>query len=100
MDILGFNTGEIDALWFEFASENKSKEHTTYTLIAKSNGEFSKETGTCEIDWQNQITFYPSNGSSYVGTWLNSKEKFNISYDLETRTEELTFIYKEVKKGK
>lgn len=100
MSILGYNSHNIDALWFEFTSKDKSKDYTNYTLIAKSNGEFSKETGTCEIDWNNQITFHPANGSSYVGEWLSEKEKFVISYDLETRSEELTFIYKKVKKCK
>jgi hypothetical protein len=100
MTILGFNSNDIDALWFEFSSKDKSKEYSDYTLIAKSNGVFNKETGTCEIDWKNQITFHPSSGDSYVGKWLYEKEKFIVSYDLDTRIEELIFIYKEVKKYK
>lgn len=102
MTILDFSSSDIDALWFEFSSKDKSKEYTNYTLIAKSNGEFSKETGTCKIDWENQITFFPSNGDSYIGKWIYEKEKFVITYDLESRSEEITFVYKKTdcKKGK
>lgn len=101
LSILGLNSNTIDALWFEFYSKDKDKNYTEYTLIAKSNGECFKETGTCEIDWENQINFYPSNGNSYIGKWFYQKEKFIISYnDLETRTADLTFIFKEIKKCK
>jgi len=104
MSILDFTASDIDALWFEFSSKDKSEEFTNYTLNAKkSNGEFSKESGTCTIDWYNNITFYPSNGDAYVAKWISDKEKFVITYELETRTEDITFIYKEIdkcKKGK
>ena len=99
-DISGFNTTEIEAMWFDFSSKDKNDVYTNYTLTLKSNEEVIKETGTCEIDWYNNITFHPLNGDSYTGNWLYEKEKFTISYDSEGRTEEITFIYKEKKKCK
>jgi hypothetical protein len=100
MTILDFSANNIDALWFEFSSKDKNKEYTNYTFIAKSNGEINKQTGTCQIDWENQITFYPSNGDSFLGEWIHEKEKYVITYDLDKRSEEITFVYKELNKSK
>lgn len=102
MTIINTPSSEIDALWFEFYNEgkNKEKEYSTYTLIAKSNGSIKKETGTCIIDWGSNISFTSASGEKYIGTWMGNKEKFQITYDLESRTEEVTFIYKETKKCK
>lgn len=95
MTILGNSTSDIDALWFEFHRKDKGDDYNAYTLIVKSNGTMSKETGTCQIDWNQQITFNPTSQSSYIGTWQGGKEKFAVNYELEDRTETLTFIYKE-----
>lgn len=100
MSILDVPTTDIDAVWFEFSSENKGKEYDSYALIVKTDGVFHKELGKCQIDWEDKITFTPNTGDSYTGSWIYEKEKFTISYDLESRTEELTFIYKEMKKCK
>lgn len=102
LTILGLPANEIDALWVEFSAADK-EDYSSYTLIAKSDGEFAKETGTCEIDWVSQITFYPYGQDSYTGVWISEKDKYEVSYDSESRTEVLTFIYKETKdcwKGK
>ena len=100
MSILNNHTSDIDAVWFEFSQKDKSKEYNRYSLIVKSNGEFNKEFGSCYIDWNNQITFTPDMGESYVGTWIYEKEKYTITYNLKSRTETLTFIYKETDKCK
>ena len=94
MNILNVHSSQIDALWVEM-EEDKDKELTIYTLIVKSNGEFHKETGTFQTDWKENITFLPNGNDSYNGTWLYEKEKYTLTYALKTRTEELTFIYKE-----
>jgi hypothetical protein len=94
VDILGVPAGDIDAAWVEFYS--KEKEYDTYALIVKMDGEFTKEWGTCTINWEEQIDFSPENGDTYTGTWISEKDKYTISMDVESRTEELTFIYKEV----
>ena len=95
MSVLGIHTSEIDALWIELYDTNKDKEVDGYSLLVKSNGEVVKENGTIVTDWKTTITFNPSSADAYAGTWLGDKDKFSISYDLETRVEELTFIYKE-----
>lgn len=92
-DVLGINSSNIDAFWVEFYGEGK--EYTNYSLIVKSDGEFTKEHGTCSVDWGNTISFQPEGGTAYDGDWIFEKEKYTISYDLEDRTETLTFIYKE-----
>ena len=103
MTIINVPSSEIDALWFEFYDEGKNKEdeYTTYTLIAKSNGAFTKETGSCVINWKTNISFTSASGQTYIGTWIGGdKDKFQITYELESRTEELTFVYKKTKKCK
>lgn len=97
MTFLNVASSDIDALWVEFKSSTKDKNYDSYALIVKSNGDFVKELGSCEIDWENQITFHPQNGDSYLGDWIYGKEKYTISYELEDRTEDITFVYKEVK---
>lgn len=96
-DILGIHSADIDALWVEFYGQDENKEYTKYSLIVKSNGEFTKEHGSCDIDWENGISFSPEPGDSYEGDWLYEKEKYTIEYDLGERLETLTFVYKEVK---
>ncbi|MDG1334356.1 MAG: hypothetical protein P8P74_18625 [Crocinitomicaceae bacterium] len=94
-DILGVHSSDIEALWVEFYSEKGEKEYTNYSLIVKSNGEFTKEHGTCAIDWANDLTFNPENENSYEGEFIYEKEKYTITYDLKERLETLTFVYKE-----
>jgi len=93
-DILGVHSSDIDALWVEFYGEGGEKEYTKYTLIVKSNGEFVKEHGNCDIDWGIDLTFNPEDGNSYEGDWIYEKEKYTITYDLKERLETLTFVYK------
>ena len=102
MTIINIPTSDIDALWFEFNNEEKNKEdeYSTYSLMAKSNGVITKESGSCIINWGTNISFTSASGESYLGTWLSGKEKFKITYELDTRTEELIFVYKETKKCK
>lgn len=101
-EILGKNTSEIDALWVEFYDKDEDKDFESYALIVKANGEFTKELGTCNIDWYNQISFYPDNGTKYYGNWIVDKEKYslNISEASDDIANEITFIYKEVEKFK
>jgi hypothetical protein len=103
MFILDQHTSDIDALWVEFYSKGEDKQYDSYTLVVKSNGEFFKESGACQIDWEEQLNFMPQTGDSYIGDWLYEKEKYTITHELKTRTEVLTFVYKETdkcKKGK
>jgi hypothetical protein len=93
LEILGVPTSEIDALWAEFKAEDKI--YNSYSLIVKSDGKMIKEYGTCSIDWNEQIKFMPNGGKAYIGKWISEKEKYVISFEGKTRTEELTFIYKD-----
>lgn len=95
-DILGIHSSDIDALWVEFYGQDDEKEYTKYSLVVKSNGEFVKEHGSCDIDWYNTLDFHPENDNSYTGDFIYKKEKYTITYDLKERLETLTFVYKKV----
>jgi hypothetical protein len=96
MNILDVHTSDIDALWIEMTPEKdgKDKDYVNYTLIVKSNGDFVKESGTFETDWANSITFNPEGTPLYTGKWIYKKEKYTIKHGLESRFEELTYVYK------
>ena len=97
MNILDVNTTDIDALWIEMTPEKggKDKDYVNYTLIVKSNGDFVKESGTFETDWATSITFNPEGTPLYTGKWTYKKEKYTVMHGLESRSEEITFVYKE-----
>ena len=96
LNILDVHTSDIDALWIEMTPEKdgKDKDYANYTLIVKSNGDFVKEEGTFETDWATSITFNPEGTSSYTGKWIYKKEKYTVMHGLESRFEELTYVYK------
>lgn len=99
LELLGVHSSAIEAVWFEFDAIDKSEESYSYKMFVKENGELHKEYGTCQIDWYNSLAFTPTtNTEAFNGEFTFEKEKFSISYDLETRTEELIFVYKEEKK--
>jgi len=99
MTLLGVETSEIDAVWFELYYNNTpcaiTDQPDRYALIVKHNGAFTKELGVVASDWTSYIEFTTNNGTSYNGTLDTEKEQFTIAYDLVDRTEELTFKYKE-----
>jgi len=97
-EILGYSSNDIDALWFEFYNEEKKKDYNKYALVVKSNGEFKKELGSCNINWANDIDFMPTNAESYDGDFIYEKEKFTVDFGSDNRTEELIFVYKETGK--
>ena len=97
VNILDVHTSDIDALWIEMTPEKagKDKDYVNYTLIVKSNGDFVKESGTFETDWASSITFNPEGTPLYTGKWTYKKEKYTVMHLLESRSEEITFVYKE-----
>ena len=90
VNILDVHTSDIDALWIEMTPEKdgKDKDYVNYTLIVKSNGDFVKE---CNYS----ITFTPEGNPSYTGKWTYKKEKYTVMHGLESRSEEISFVYKE-----
>jgi len=103
MTILGQQTSEIESLWIELYSDEYDPEcpkditSDRYMLVVKRDGEMTSEYGTIETDWKTTITFHPNSGESYEGTWSSKKDRFTISYDLTDRTEDISFVYKDVK---
>ncbi len=99
MTLLGVETSEIDAVWFElYYNENPcavTDEPDRYALMVKHDGEITKEFGDLASDWNSYITFTPSNSDSYTATLDSGKKAFTITYEFTNRTEELTFNYKE-----
>lgn len=95
MTILGVHSSNIEALWVELTATDK--EYDQYTLIAKSNGELYKETGALQTDWKSSLSFSPEGGDTYNGIWISGKEKYSLTYELDSRSEDLTFIYKKSK---
>jgi hypothetical protein len=96
MNILDVHTSDIDALWIEMTPEKggKDKDYVNYTLIVKSNGDFVKESGTFETDWESSITFNPEGTPLYTGRWIYKKEKYTVMHGLESRFKELSYVYK------
>ena len=91
MTIVGVHTSDIEGLWIEY-----SDKFDTYVLRAKSEGKVYKEIGSCVFDLDSDINFIPNAGSSYIGTWAFSKDKYTIPVNDGKRNGELTFTYKEV----
>ncbi len=99
--ILGEETSNIDAVWFELYYENnhcKQEEPNRYALVVKNaDGEITKELGKIDSDWKSYITFSPDNGDAYTAEMGLDKELITLTYELTDRTEEITFVHKDQK---
>ena len=97
MDLLGVHTGNIEKLYVVMYNdiEDKNNYPETYKLCVESEGAVHTESGTIDSDWATSISFIPTDGTAYTGGFQQDKGTYKLLYELENRTEELTFVWKD-----
>ncbi|MFT5860350.1 MAG: hypothetical protein ACI865_002460 [Flavobacteriaceae bacterium] len=97
MSLLDVHTSEMEDLYVVMYNdvEDKNNRPETYKLVVKSNGVAYTESGTIDSDWETSITFTPTNGTAYTGNFQEDKGTYKLICELEDRTEEFTFVWKE-----
>lgn len=97
MSLLEVHAGEMDDLYIEMYNdvEDKNNRPETYKLFVVSNGEEYTETGTISSDWATSITFTSTEGESYSGVFQEDKGTYKLVYELEDRTEEFKFVWRD-----
>ncbi|MCH2230724.1 MAG: hypothetical protein MK105_10300 [Crocinitomicaceae bacterium] len=97
MSLLDVHSSDMQDLYVEMYNdiEDKNNRPETYKLFVVSNGEVYTETGSINSDWNTFISFTSTDGLTYSGEFQEDKGTYKLIYELDERTEEFTFVWRD-----